>query len=61
MLRTNARLKKYSVLYTVPSSPDPIRVEMLDFSKSGAALRLPQGAQVLEMVEIEERGRRDPS
>ena len=55
MLRANARLKKYSVLYTIPSSPDPIQVEILDFSKSGAALRLPEGAVMLEIQEIAER------
>ena len=55
MLRANARLKKYSVLYTNPSSPDPIQVEILDFSKSGAALRLPEGAVMLEIQEIAER------
>ena len=55
MLRANARLKKYSVLYTIPSAPDPIQVEILDFSKSGAALRLPEGAVMLEIQEIAER------
>lgn len=52
MLRANAKLKKFSVLYKIPASSSPIRVEMMDFSKAGAALRLPQGAQVLEMKEI---------
>lgn len=52
MLRANAKLKKFSVLYKTHPSLPPVRVEMVDFTKSGAALRLPQGAQVLEMVEI---------
>ncbi len=52
MLHANAKLRRFSVLYRLPAELSSQRVEIEDFTVTGALLKLPTAAQVLEIKEI---------